>query len=146
MSDNGWSAARIMGVAGEVIPSLLHDEEISSVSVTRQARSHELVVELHDSARFIMYIDHGLRDVLELAFHMFFQLQDIVAESETAWAQARPLCPGHVHPRGLDFADGELWWRCPSSMARQEIAFPRLARGAVPGTCGFSHPPCASGR
>ena len=33
-------------------------------------------------------------------------------ESDGAWAQARPECPGHPHPAVPELIDGESWWVC----------------------------------
>jgi hypothetical protein len=40
-------------------------------------------------------------------------LQDALAESDAAWAQPCPPCPGHAHPAQPEERDGEAWWTCP---------------------------------
>ena len=49
-----------------------------------------------------------------LAVHLAYQLQDqFFPESEGAWGEARPPCPGHSHPATPELLDGEAWWTCP---------------------------------
>lgn len=43
-------------------------------------------------------------------------LQDqIFWESRGAWAEARPMCPGHSHPATPKVLDDQAWWVCPES-------------------------------
>jgi hypothetical protein len=48
------------------------------------------------------------------AFAHFLQDQ-IFWESRGAWAEPRPLCPGHSHPATPTVVDDEAWWTCPES-------------------------------
>jgi hypothetical protein len=42
-------------------------------------------------------------------------------ETETAWGEARPACPGHAHAALAELGeDGQAWWVCPSE--RRPIA------------------------
>ena len=34
-------------------------------------------------------------------------------ETEAAWGEPRPLCPGHPHPAVATMVDREPWWCCP---------------------------------
>jgi hypothetical protein len=43
-------------------------------------------------------------------------LQDQVFwESQAAWGEARPVCPGHPHPATPRVVNGEAWWTCPAT-------------------------------
>ena len=49
----------------------------------------------------------------EMAVEMAGELQEyFFCESDGAWAQARPECPGHPHPAVPELIDGESWWVC----------------------------------
>ena len=39
-------------------------------------------------------------------------------ETQAAWGEARPACPGHTHPAVADLLDGEGWWICPADEHR----------------------------
>ena len=46
-------------------------------------------------------------------------LQDqVISESDAAWAEAIPPCPGHPHPATPELVDDEAWWVCPSGDGR----------------------------
>jgi hypothetical protein len=50
----------------------------------------------------------------ELTVHIADELvEQVFPETEQAWGQARPRCPGHPHPASAELLDGEAWWRCP---------------------------------
>lgn len=55
-------------------------------------------------------------------------LQEDLAETATAWGQARPPCPYHPHPAVPVLCGDEAWWICP----RSEEALYRIGRGEVP--------------
>jgi hypothetical protein len=55
-------------------------------------------------------------------------LQEDLAETEVAWAQARPPCPHHPHPARPFDRDGEAWWVCE----RLNEPLYRIGRGEVP--------------
>lgn len=47
------------------------------------------------------------------------QLQEqVFPETEHAWAQARPACPGHAHPAAPAVVDDAAWWTCPRTGER----------------------------
>jgi hypothetical protein len=48
-----------------------------------------------------------------VSFADFLQEQ-FFPESEGAWAEARPKCPGHPHPAEPVVIESEAWWVCPS--------------------------------
>ena len=42
-------------------------------------------------------------------------LQDqVLPESQGAWGEARPRCPGHGHPAEARLMKNEAWWICPA--------------------------------
>ena len=42
-------------------------------------------------------------------------LQDqFFPETQAAWGEARPACPGHPHPATPEVHNGEAWWICPA--------------------------------
>jgi hypothetical protein len=42
-------------------------------------------------------------------------LQDqVLPESQGAWGEARPRCPGHAHPAEARLVKDEAWWICPA--------------------------------
>ncbi|MGH2883072.1 MAG: hypothetical protein ACRDPA_10315, partial [Solirubrobacteraceae bacterium] len=44
------------------------------------------------------------------------QLQEqFFPETQGAWGEARPKCPGHPHPAQAIERDGDAWWVCPST-------------------------------
>jgi hypothetical protein len=55
-------------------------------------------------------------------------LQEDLAETEVAWAQARPPCPHHPHPARAVVRDGEAWWICE----RNNEPLYRIGRGEIP--------------
>ena len=55
--------------------------------------------------------EEGENLVVDLANY----LQDqVLAESQGAWGEARPRCPGHVHPAEARLVEDEAWWICPA--------------------------------
>lgn len=55
-------------------------------------------------------------DPVELIAFIADRLQDqVIWESDEAWAQPRPQCPGHVHPATPRVCDGEAVWVCPKT-------------------------------
>jgi hypothetical protein len=57
-----------------------------------------------------------------LVAHIAAELQEqFFPETETAWGEPRPLCPGHTHPTQATLIGREPWWTCPrdgSAVAR----------------------------
>jgi hypothetical protein len=54
-----------------------------------------------------------------LMVHIADQLQEqVFPESDAAWAEARPACPGHPHPAVPRELDGQAWWVCPRDERR----------------------------
>jgi hypothetical protein len=41
-------------------------------------------------------------------------IQGIFQEEREAWAEARPRCPGHLHPAVALTVDGTACWVCPN--------------------------------
>ncbi|MBI5104557.1 MAG: hypothetical protein HZB46_06160 [Solirubrobacterales bacterium] len=39
--------------------------------------------------------------------------EQVFPESEGAWGEARPACPGHAHMADPEVLDGAAWWICP---------------------------------
>jgi hypothetical protein len=55
-------------------------------------------------------------------------LQEHFSELREAWGQARPPCPGHMHPLIPIKLDAVAWWACPSDetpIARIGMLFTR---------------------
>jgi hypothetical protein len=49
-----------------------------------------------------------------LVAHIADELQEqFFPETETAWGEPRPLCPGHTHPAQAALIGHEPWWTCP---------------------------------
>lgn len=48
-------------------------------------------------------------------------------DTQGAWGEARPRCPGHSHPACAVVIDREAWWTCPSD-GRQLGRIGELAR------------------
>jgi hypothetical protein len=46
--------------------------------------------------------------------------EQVFPETQAAWGEARPGCPGHSHPAAPTERDGEAWWICP--LDRRPIA------------------------
>jgi hypothetical protein len=45
--------------------------------------------------------------------HIAAELQEqFFPETETAWGEPRPLCPGHTHPTQATLIGREPWWTC----------------------------------
>jgi hypothetical protein len=44
--------------------------------------------------------------------------EHVFPETQGAWGQARPACPGHGHPAMATELDGKAWWVCPASNRR----------------------------
>jgi hypothetical protein len=40
-------------------------------------------------------------------------IQEHLSEQRSTWGQARPPCPGHLHPASVRVHDGVAWWECP---------------------------------
>jgi hypothetical protein len=40
--------------------------------------------------------------------------EQVIWESDAAWAEASPPCPGHHHPARPELSGGEAWWTCPN--------------------------------
>jgi hypothetical protein len=61
-------------------------------------------------------------DGVELTCLIAEQLQDqFFVESQAAWGEARPACPGHAHPAQAEVLDdGQAWWICPQN--RRQVA------------------------
>jgi hypothetical protein len=50
----------------------------------------------------------------EMTVRLADQLQEqFFPESEGAWGEARPACPGHGHPAVPDVRDSAALWTCP---------------------------------
>jgi hypothetical protein len=61
---------------------------------------------------------HGERGVA-LTLLLADQLQEqFFPETEAAWGEARPACPGHSHPASPVELDGDAWWVCPRDERR----------------------------
>jgi hypothetical protein len=45
------------------------------------------------------------------------ELPSYVPELGQSWGQARPVCPGHLHPPSPVERDGTAWWACPRNGA-----------------------------
>ena len=56
----------------------------------------------------------GVAPTLEEVVYLAFWLQEQVFwETEGAWAEPRPQCPGHPHPMTPLEISGTAWWTCP---------------------------------
>jgi hypothetical protein len=44
--------------------------------------------------------------------------EQVIWESDAAWAEAIPPCPGHRHPARPELVDGEAWWICPNGSGK----------------------------
>lgn len=43
----------------------------------------------------------------------FWLQEQVYPETDAAWGQPRPSCPGHPHPASPRERDGQAWWVCP---------------------------------
>ncbi|MGH6656992.1 MAG: hypothetical protein ACRDVE_17530 [Actinocrinis sp.] len=124
---------RVLRGAAAALAALTEDGEIRSVSVKASAYDVELRVEASRGADFRLPVDTRDRSAIDIAHHLFTELQDWIAELPLSWGAARPVCPGHAHPRELVRTDDTLQWRCPADesarhgdMSHLVVAFPEL--------------------
>jgi hypothetical protein len=54
---------------------------------------------------------------LTVLFALWLQ-EEVLRETDAAWGEARPACPGHLHPAQPYVLDEQAWWICPESRTR----------------------------
>jgi hypothetical protein len=63
-------------------------------------------------------VDVGRERGASLLVVLADQLQEqFVPETQVAWGEPRPLCPGHPHPAQARLKGGEAVWICPDGEA-----------------------------
>jgi hypothetical protein len=71
----------------------------------------------------------------QLLEDLAFGIQEHLSEQRSTWGQARPPCPGHLHPAVVWIHDGAAWWTCPLERTplRPVVPTPRTIADAA---CG----------
>ena len=109
----------ILAVLSSVLPILAPNEVIDTVMIETQGADRVAVnVSWQAGAIFSLNLLEGDNSAPAIIYRIFSEMQDFLADSEMAWGQARPQCPGHNHPRNLAYENGTMWWECPESKAR----------------------------
>ena len=63
---------------------------------------------------------HPAGNEVVVAFADLLQ-EHVFPESDGAWGEARPACPGHRHPAKPTLSHGAAWWICPDTRERLSL-------------------------
>jgi hypothetical protein len=98
-----------------VLRVLAPDDRIDDIGIEQRTNDE---IEIHVTWRaegvFTQSLFRGEWSAAEIIYRLFGEMQDYLADSDMAWGQARPPCPGHSHPRGLVREGKKLRWNCPA--------------------------------
>jgi hypothetical protein len=101
-----------------VMRLLLAEGELQLLEVGRASPERDLHVRVElpgDTFRINLWEKDG---TLGAATHLFREFQDFLADRAFSWAEARPECPGHVHPAALRTSIQCLELYCPADGQR----------------------------
>lgn len=70
----------------------------------------------------------------ELVWEVAEGVQEYLSETDLAWGQARPVCPGHPHPAIARIDGGIVVWTCPHDGRRLAVAGELVESGVNHGT------------
>ena len=116
----------ILSGLNAVLCVLAPDDSIDDIEVRRRTGDEiEIHVIWHDGDVFSQSLFRGEWSAAEIIYRIFGEMQDYLADSDMAWGQSRPLCPGHTHPRSLVREGARLRWNCPADGVGP-FAFPDL--------------------
>jgi hypothetical protein len=109
-----------------VLRVLAPDDPIDDIAIEQRTKDEvEVHVTWHAGGIFNQSLFRGEWSAAEIIYRVFGEMQDYLAESDMAWGQARPPCPGHDHPRSLAREGTGLRWMCPTNGLGSR-AFPDL--------------------
>jgi len=108
--------ASLIAVTSVLVP----EGEVEEVSVWRRTKTEiGARVQWPGPNVFELYLDDATWPAAEVIAQLFDQMQDVLADSEMTWGEARPPClPGHAHPRNLARTGTGLEWSCPARGTR----------------------------
>src|ERR1700730_6304221 len=107
-----------------VLRVLAPDDLIDDIAINQRTQDEvEIHVTWHAEFIFNQSLFRGEWSAAEIRYRIFTEMQDYLADSEMAWGEARPPCPGHTHPRNLVRDGTKLRWNCPTN-GIGPLAFP----------------------
>ncbi|HEY4280469.1 MAG TPA: hypothetical protein VGM91_19760 [Conexibacter sp.] len=77
-------------------------------------RQHLMFCESDGSCSGFYLVDDQREADLVVSLADFLQEQ-VFPETQAAWGEARPACPGHQHPAAPALVGDEAWWVCPDT-------------------------------
>jgi hypothetical protein len=99
-----------------VLHVLAPDDAVDDLAIEQRTGDEiEVLVTWHAGDSFHLSLFRGGWSIAEIIYRLSGEMQDYLADSDMAWGQARPPCPGHNHPRSLVREGSGLRWMCPTS-------------------------------
>jgi hypothetical protein len=106
---------RFLSGLNAVLRVLAPDDPIDDIEIEQRTEEEiEVRVAWHTGDIFSLSISRGSWSAAEIIYRIFSEMQDYIADHRLAWAEARPPCPGHSHPRNLVLEGSRLQWKCPT--------------------------------
>jgi hypothetical protein len=109
-----------------VLGVLAPDDPIDEIAIKQRTEDEvEVYISWQAGGIFNQSLFRGEWSAAEIIYRLFGEMQDYLADSDMAWGEARPSCPGHTHPRGLVREGTRLRWECRAN-GIGPLAFPDL--------------------